>query len=83
MSKAVLEIYEALKLAGVPDDKAQAAAKAVAELSQEDILSRIENGLIEIKGEIKLIKCIVSSLLCKKFSRKSMVVPRFNLLKPP
>ena len=56
MSKAVLELYEALKLAGVPDDKAQAATKAVAELSQEDILSRIENGLIEIKGEIKLIK---------------------------
>jgi len=24
MTKAVLEIYEALKLAGVPDDKAQA-----------------------------------------------------------
>jgi len=56
MSKAVLELYEALKLAGVPDDKAQASAKEVAELSQEDILSRIENGLIEIKGEIKLIK---------------------------
>jgi hypothetical protein len=56
MSKAVLEIYEALKLAGAPDDKAQAAAKAGAEISQEDRLSRIENGLIEIKGEIKLIK---------------------------
>jgi hypothetical protein len=56
MSKAVLEIYEALKLAGVPEDKAQAAAKAVAEISQEDRLSRIENELIEIKGEIKLIK---------------------------
>jgi len=56
ISKAVLELYEALKLAGVPDDKAQASAKAVAELSQEDILSRNENGLIEIKGEIKLIK---------------------------
>ena len=50
MSKAVLEIYEALKLAGVPEDKAQAAVKAVAEISQEDKLSRIEDGLIEIKG---------------------------------
>ena len=50
MSKAVLEIYEALKLAGVPDDKAQAFAKPVAEISQEDRLSRIENELIEIKG---------------------------------
>jgi hypothetical protein len=48
MSKAVLELYEALKLAGVPDDKAKASAKVVAELSQEDRLSRIENELIEI-----------------------------------
>ena len=46
------EIYETLKLAGVPEDKAQPAVKAVAELSQEDRLSRIENELIEIKGEI-------------------------------
>jgi hypothetical protein len=63
MSKAVLEIYEALKLAGVPEDKAQASAKAVAEISQEDRLSRIENGLIEIKGEIKLIKWMLGLII--------------------
>ena len=63
MSKAVLEIYEALKLAGVPEDKAQAAAKAIAEISQEDRLSRIENGLIEIKGEIKLIKWMLGLII--------------------
>jgi hypothetical protein len=63
MSKAVLEIYEALKLAGVPDDKAQAFAKAVAELSQEDRLSPIENELIEIKGEIKLIKWMLGLII--------------------
>jgi len=63
MSKAVLEIYEALKLAGVPEDKAQAAAKAVAELSQEDRLSHIENELIEIKGEIKLIKWMLGVII--------------------
>jgi hypothetical protein len=63
MSKAVLEIYEALKLAGVPEDKAQAAAKAVAELSQEDRLSHIENELIEIKGEIKLIKWMLGLII--------------------
>ena len=33
--------------------------------------------------DFDLVFSIVSSLLCKKFSRKSMVVPRFNLLKPP
>ena len=63
MSKAVLELYEALKLAGVPEDKAQAAAKAVPELSQEDRLSRIENELIEIKGEIKLIKWMLGLII--------------------
>jgi hypothetical protein len=63
MSKAVLEIYEALKLAGVPEDKAQAAVKAVAEISQEDRLSRIENGLFEIKGEIKLIKWMLGLII--------------------
>jgi hypothetical protein len=63
MSKAVLEIFEALKLAGVPEDKAQAAAKAIAELSQEDRLSPIENGLFEIKGEIKLIKWMLGLII--------------------
>jgi hypothetical protein len=63
MSKPVLEIYEALKLAGVPEDKAKASAKAVAEISQEDRLSRIENELIEIKGEIKLIKWMLGLII--------------------
>ena len=63
MSKAVLEIYEALKLASVPEDKAQTAVKAVAEISQEDRLSRIENGLIKIKGEINLIKWMLGVII--------------------
>jgi len=63
VSKAVLELHEALKLAGVPEDKAKASAKAVAELSQEDILSPIENELIEIKGEIKLIKWMLGLII--------------------
>jgi hypothetical protein len=63
MSKAVLEIYEVLKLAGVPEGKAKASAKAVAEISQEDRLSRIENELIEIKGEIKLIKWMLGLII--------------------
>jgi len=63
MSKAVLEIYEALKLSDVPEDKAKASAKAVAEISQEDRLSRIENGLFEIEGEIKLIKWMLGLII--------------------
>jgi hypothetical protein len=38
MSKAVIEIYDALKAAGTPDDKARDAAKAVAEVGQENRL---------------------------------------------
>ncbi len=56
MSKAIIEIYEALKTAGVPKDKATADAKAVADVGQEDRLSKIE-------GELKVIKWMVSLLL--------------------
>jgi len=34
MSKAVIEICDALKIAGVPEDKASAAAKAMADVGQ-------------------------------------------------
>jgi len=63
ISKAVLETCEALKLAGVPEGKAKAAAKPVAEISHEDRLSRIENGLFEIKDEIKLIKWMLGLII--------------------
>lgn len=74
MSKAVIEIYDALKIAGVPDDKATAAAKAVADIGQEDRLDRIEKEITEIKGDIKVIKWMlgviiagVASLILKAF----------------
>lgn len=74
MSKAVIEIYDALKIAGVPDDKATAAAKAVADVGQEDRLDRIEKEITEIKGDIKVIKWMlgviiagVASLVLKAF----------------
>jgi hypothetical protein len=38
MSKMIAEIYDALKAAGTPDDKARDAAKAVAEVGQENRL---------------------------------------------
>ncbi len=74
MSKAVIEIYDALKIAGVPEDKATAAAKAVADVGQEDRLDRIEKEITEIKGDIKVIKWMlgvimagVASLILKAF----------------
>ena len=68
MNKAVLETCGTLKFAGVPEGKAKAAAKAVAEISQEDRLSRIENELIEIKGEIKLIKWMLGLIIASILS---------------
>lgn len=63
MSKAVIEIYDALKIAGVPEDKTTAAAKAVADVGQECRLDKIEKEITEIKGDIKLIKWMMGALI--------------------
>ena len=80
MSKAVIEIYDALKVAGVPDDKETAAAKAVADVGQEDRLNRIEKEIIEIKGDIKIVKWMLGiiiagilSLILKTFFKNPLM----------
>jgi len=45
---------DAFKSAGIPEDKATAAAKAIAEIGQEERLTLIEKEITEIKGDIKL-----------------------------
>ncbi len=74
MSKAVIEIYDALKIAGVPEEKASAAAKAVAELGQEDRLERIEKEIMDIKADLRVVKWMlgvivagIASLIIKAF----------------
>lgn len=67
MSKAVIEIYDALKIAGVPDDKASAAAKAVADIGQEDRLSRIESDIKVIKWMLGVVMAGIASLILKAF----------------
>jgi len=56
MSKAIIEVYEAFKIAGVPEDKATAAAKAMADVGQEDRLSKIE-------GDLKVIKWMMGAIV--------------------
>ncbi len=56
MSTMVAEVYEALKAAGAPDDKASEAAKAVAEIDQGNRLTKLE-------GDIKLIKWMIGVLV--------------------
>jgi hypothetical protein len=52
----IYEIYDALKSAGAPDNKAKEAARAVAELQQTDRFTRIES-------DIRLIKWMLGVLI--------------------
>jgi hypothetical protein len=63
MSKVIIEVYEAFKSAGIPEDKATAAAKAIAEIGQEERLTLIEKEITEIKGDIKLIKWMLGVII--------------------
>ncbi|GER94856.1 hypothetical protein A45J_2622 [hot springs metagenome] len=67
MSKAVIKVYEAFKLAGVPEDKATSAAKAVADVGQEDRLAKMESDLKVIKWMLGVIMAGVASLILKAF----------------
>lgn len=67
MSKAVIEIYDAFKIAGVPDDKATAAAKAVSDIGQEERLSKIESDLKVIKWMLGVVIVVIASLVLKAF----------------
>jgi hypothetical protein len=63
MSKVIIEVYEAFKSAGIPEDKATAAAKAIAEIGQEERLTLIKKEITEIKGDIKLIKWMLGVII--------------------
>ena len=52
MSIMVTELYEALKAANAPEDKALAAATALAQ--HETQFSGLRQDMTEIKGELKL-----------------------------
>ncbi len=54
---------QAFKSAGIPEDKATAAAKAIAEIGQEERLTLIEKEITEIKGDIKLIKWMLGVII--------------------
>jgi hypothetical protein len=73
MSKMIAEIYDALKSAGAPEDKAMAAAKAVADVGQEDRLSKIE-------GELKLIKWMIGVLITMNIGIILMLIKALSVL---
>ncbi len=67
MSTMILEVYDALKAAGAPEDKAQAAATVLAntdnrfdKIDSELAASKLD--LAVVKAELALVKWIVSGI---------------------
>jgi hypothetical protein len=54
MTTMIAELYEALKAAGAPEDKAQAAAKALAD--HERRFDHVDTELATVRGEIKALE---------------------------
>ena len=50
----IVELYEALRAAGAPEDKAQAAARARAEHDRR--FDRVDTELAVIRGELKALE---------------------------
>jgi len=65
MSTMIVEVYEALKEAGVSDAKAQAAASAIADYDMRFV--KIEADLLVLKWMVGAILAGVTSLVIKAF----------------
>ena len=63
MSTVIVELYEALKSAGVPDEQAKDAAKAVEDVREAEPLQRIELDVSDLKGDMKLLSWMLGFLL--------------------
>jgi uncharacterized protein Yka (UPF0111/DUF47 family) len=57
MATMITEVYEAFKSAGAEDDKAKAAAQAVAE--HESRFDKIDGELATVRAELSIIKWLV------------------------
>ncbi len=60
MSTMIAELYDALREAGASDEKAKAAAKALADY--ENRFDRIDIDLSAVKAELAMVKWIVSGV---------------------
>jgi hypothetical protein len=58
MAVMVVELYEALKEAGASDERAQAAARAMADYNTrfDRLDAKIDTGLAEVKAQITMLK---------------------------
>jgi hypothetical protein len=67
MATMIVELYEALKAAGAPEDKAQAAAKALAGTDErfdrlEAKITALQVEFATVKAELGMVKWIVSGI---------------------
>ncbi len=83
MTTMITEVYEAFNEAGASDEKAKAAAEAIADFGNK--FSRIESKLetLEAKfdSESKIIKSKIDSVETKLNSRIEIIDKEINLLK--
>ena len=65
MTTRITEVYDALKSAGADEEKARAAAQAIASHQQEttELRTEMRTGFAEIRGELKLLKWMMGLLL--------------------
>jgi len=61
----IVEVYNAFKKAGIPEEDAQKAAEALSQstTATKSDIEKIEKEIIEIKGEIKLVKWMIGLVI--------------------
>ena len=72
MSTLIVEVYDAFKSAGAPDDKATAAAKAIADYDNH--FNKQGSKLGTIKGELSALKMMVGIAIALNMAIIGLIV---------
>ena len=72
MSTLIIEVYDAFKSAGVTDEKATAAAKAIADYDNR--FNKIESELGTIRGEVSALKMMVGVTIALNMAIIGLIV---------
>lgn len=72
MSTMIIEVYDAFKSAGASEEKAQAAAKAIADYDSR--FNKVEADLGGIKGELPALKMMVGIVIALNMAIIGLIV---------
>lgn len=72
MSTMIVEVYDAFKSAGATDEKAQAAAKAIADYDGR--FNKIEAELGGIRGELSALKMMIGIVIALNMAIIGLIV---------